>query len=78
MQGIRKGGIAKSCHMLTVFNVTDGIPAIEETFLSVEGAEQAIRAFRKKYEMQGYYLTSTGQRIAPADIQLEIVSRDSD
>jgi hypothetical protein len=58
---------------LTIFNATDGIPAMEKTFSSREEAEQAIRKFRQRFEVQGYYATSAGERIDPADIKLDIV-----
>jgi 2-keto-3-deoxy-6-phosphogluconate aldolase len=73
MNDIPEARKAKARLRLTIFNVTDGIPAMEKTFSSPEEAEQAIRKFRQRFEVQGYYTTSAGQRINPADIKLEIV-----
>jgi len=73
MNDIHDARTAKAKRRLKVFNATDGIPAMEKTFSSPEEAERAIRKFRQRFEVQGYYLTSAGQRINPADIKLEII-----
>jgi len=73
MNDIPDAGKAGVRHRWRIFNATDGIPAIEKTFSSPEAAEKAIRKFRERFEVQGYYLTSAGERIDPADIKLDIV-----
>ena len=55
-----------------VFNYTDGIPASDKFFKTKEEAEEFIKSFRKRFEVQGYYLTSGMERISPQDIDLRI------
>ena len=55
-----------------VFNYTDGIPASDKFFKTEEEAEEFIKIFRKRFEVQGYYLTSGMERISPQDIDLKI------
>ena len=55
-----------------VFNYTDGIPAHHEFFKTKEEAEEFIKQFRKRFEFQGYYLTSDRERISPNDVDLRI------
>lgn len=55
-----------------VFNYTDQIPAASDFFETKEEAEEFIKAFRKRFEAQGYYLTSSMERISVEDIDLRI------
>lgn len=55
-----------------VFNYTDGIPASDKFFKTKEKAEEFIKNFRKGFEFQGYYLTSSMERISPEDVDLRI------
>jgi len=57
----------------SVYNATDGIYACPFTFESRKEAEGFIRSFRERFKVQGYYLTSNGNRISPDDVVLEIV-----
>lgn len=59
--------------MWLVENRTDDIPAWPEPFESMSEAREFIRAFRARYEKQGYYLTVDGLRISPEHVELEIV-----
>lgn len=59
--------------MWGVENRTDGTWAWPEPFQSKQKAMDFIRAFRERYAQQGYYLTVDGLRIAPKDVELEIV-----
>lgn len=53
-----------------VRNRTDGIDAFPAPFATREEAEQACDAFRARFASQGCYKTGSGERIAPADIDL--------
>tara|TARA_Y100000588_G_C13811144_1_gene735165 strand:+ start:355 stop:690 length:336 start_codon:yes stop_codon:yes gene_type:complete len=56
-----------------VNNDTDKIPASESPFDTREEAEDFIKKFRKRFlETQGYYKTSSFERIHPNEIQLSI------
>lgn len=55
-----------------VFNATDGIAATGDLLTLAEAAE-FVRAFPRRFEPQGYYVTSDRHRIAPEDIELHIV-----
>ena len=57
-----------------IFNATDGVMAHPEAMKESE-IEPFIRAFRNRFNRQGYYLTSRGFRIAPADIKLKAQRR---
>jgi hypothetical protein len=59
--------------MWAVENRTDEIPAWPEPFETMSEAREFIRAFRARYEEQGYYLTADGLRISPKWVELEIV-----
>lgn len=56
-----------------VFNRTDGIMASRGSFPSKKKANEWIVEFRKRFEVQGYYFTNNMQRIAPADVELEVL-----
>ena len=55
-----------------VWNWTDGVYATPRKFASRSDARDFVESFRKRYKEQGYYLTSSGLRIAPKDIELVI------
>jgi hypothetical protein len=55
-----------------LWNGTDGVYAAPEAFATRAEARAYAAAFRKRYEVQGYYLTSDGLRIAPKHIELVI------
>lgn len=54
-----------------VFNETDGVYISPDTY-SKEQAEQAKDDFINRYKKQGYYKTSSGERIKPEDIVLTV------
>lgn len=56
-----------------LFNKTDQVFAWPEPFATRAEAEAAAREFRERFTRQGYYLTASGLRIAPKDIELEII-----
>jgi len=56
-----------------IYNATDNIWATPDTYASQEAAELAVRVFRIRFRQQGYYRTATGLRIAPEDVELEVV-----
>lgn len=58
-----------------VFNATDGIYASPDEMTKAE-AEKFVREFPRRFDRQGYYLTSSRVRIDPADVKLEIVPLD--
>jgi hypothetical protein len=53
-------------------NETDGVLAAPCAFATRAEARAYAAAFRKRYKVQGYYLTSDGLRISPEDIELVI------
>lgn len=59
-----------------VFNYTDNIEASAETFKTKKAANDFIKAFRKRYEKQGYYRDNRRRQIKPADIDLEVIPAD--
>ena len=57
-----------------VWNGTDGIPASDKRFRKKEDAEKFCEEFRDRFvKLQGYYLTSSMERIKPEEIILDIV-----
>ena len=58
--------------MYYLWNETDGVLAARDPFATRSEARAYAAAFRKRYEVQGYYLTSDGLRISPRDIELVI------
>jgi len=58
-----------------VFNHTDGIWASPFPMTRDE-SEAFVKDFPKRYEQQGYYLTASGKRIRPEDVDLEVVRCD--
>ena len=61
-----------------VFNRTDGITASPFTFRTPYEAQQFIKDFRKRFDHQGYYLTSNMVRIHPDEVDLEIVAVEAE
>lgn len=55
----------------TIFNETDGLPA-SPVKMTKEEAEKFLVDFPKRFEKQGYYLTSNGERILPQAVVLKI------
>ena len=55
-----------------VFNQTDGVFASPKTFPDDEAARLFIDEYLKTFIKQGFYLTASGDRIAPKDVQLFI------
>ena len=56
-----------------VFNATDGLPAFPEIFPTNEAARDACQKFRDRIRrLQGHYLTTSGQRIDPNEVDLRI------
>ncbi len=62
--------------MHILWNDTDGIPAWPEPFKTKREALAFARAFRARYEQQGYYLTADRQRIDPKDVVLVLRPAD--
>jgi len=57
-----------------IFNRTDGIPAGYQEWDTRVEAEKCIERMREGFrKAQGYYRTSRMEKIAPEDIQYEIV-----
>lgn len=56
-----------------IFNATDGVFFDPRTFETKEEASDAAEKHRAAYARQGYYLTADSLRIAPEDLELEIV-----
>lgn len=59
--------------MYRLWNETDQLFASPRTYRSEKQAKADADIFRKRIEIQGYYLTVEGKRIAPEDVQLKIV-----
>ena len=60
--------------MLRLFNQTDQVYASPDEFRSRAAAEKCARDFRRRFAVQGYYLTASGRRIAPEDVDLVVES----
>ena len=56
--------------MYIVFNQTDGILASAD-YMTEAQADTFIRNFPKRFAHQGFYRTSGGEHIDPADVVLE-------
>ncbi len=52
-----------------IFNETDGVYADPQPMTESQ-AHDYIKAFPKRFENLGYYLTSSGQHINPRDVKL--------
>ena len=59
--------------MFILWNETDGILASPDSFKTHREARAFVRAFRKRFERQGYYLTAGRERIPVASVVLEII-----
>ena len=59
-----------------VFNYTDNLYATDETFDKMKDAKAFISMFRSQFAKQGYYKDNKGNKIAPKDIDLEIIPAD--
>lgn len=59
-----------------VFNYTDNIFASPDTFLKKKDARLFIKQFRARFAVQGYYRDNKWNKIAPKDIDLEIIPAD--
>ena len=57
-----------------VWNKTDNISTHFDAFSTKEEAEQFAKQFRERYRAQGYYRDNQWNKIAPEDIQLEIIN----
>jgi len=60
-----------------LFNETDQIMASPSKFATKEKAAAYAETLRKRFIMQGYYLTAAGTRIRPEDLKLAIVPAES-
>ena len=58
--------------MFQLFNATDQVYASPNGFRSQAAAEKCARDFRKRFTVQGYYLTASGRRISPEDVELVV------
>ena len=61
--------------MYIIFNETDGVFAFDRGFKTKKEAEVMCESFRKRFDFQGYYLTSNRGRISPKDVKLKIIKR---
>lgn len=62
-----------------VWNDTDQIPASDQRFKTKKEAEKFCEQFRDRIErIQGYYLTSSQERIPLKDVKLVIVGNNVD
>ena len=64
--------IRKTTGRFLVINDTDGILAAPQAFGSRKEAEEWCAEFRERFRAQGYYLTTSCERISPDEIQLRI------
>jgi hypothetical protein len=53
--------------MFMLWNETDGISASHDLFKTEAEAEAFAKRFRKRFEVQGYYLTFDLRRISPVE-----------
>ena len=59
-----------------IFNYTDNIYATNDRFYTQKKAKAFIRKFRTKFKKRGYYWGNRWEKIAPKDIDLEIIPAD--
>jgi len=60
-----------------VFNYTDNIYASREEFRTKKAAQEFIDQFREKFrKVQGYYRDNRWNKVAPENIDLEIIPAD--
>jgi hypothetical protein len=57
--------------MFMIFNETDQVFAHPEPVTEADAAE-VIQALRSRYEQQGFYRTSKGERISPAEVEYSL------
>jgi hypothetical protein len=62
--------------MFMLWNEEDSIPASPDLFRTEAEAREYARAFRARYERQGYYLAADWRRIAPKDIRLVVLAAE--
>lgn len=58
--------------LFELWNATDDISAAPDLFATEAEAEQYAKEFRAGYALQGFYKTSDGWKIDPADVELVI------
>lgn len=59
--------------MFMLWNDTDHLFASPDTFETEAQAEAFAERFRRRFVIQGYYLTSDRRRIAPDDVELTVI-----
>lgn len=59
--------------MYRLWNETDQLFASPLTYKTEKQAKDDADKLRKRFALQGYYLTVEGKRIAPAEVQLKVV-----
>lgn len=59
-----------------VFNYTDQIYASLDEYKTKTKAYEFIKSFRQRFEGQGYYRDRRLNKIAPSDIDLEVIPSD--
>ena len=62
--------------MFQLWNETDQVFAAPNTFKTEKAALTYAEKFRKRFAMQGYYLTASGHRIPPEAVKLMVVPAD--
>lgn len=73
---IKNTKVKESKKKYIVMNDTDGIIASPDIFSSKKEAQTYIDNFSKRYDNQGYYLTSNRKRINPKSVRLRITESD--
>lgn len=69
-----KGGMVGKKYM--VFNYTDNIYASPEVFNTKKEANEFIKSFKKRFEMQGYYRDNRMNKIDIEDVDLLVIPSD--
>lgn len=62
--------------MFQLWNETDQVFAAPDSFKTEKAAQTYAKEFRKRFAVQGYYLTASGQRISPDEVKLVVVPAD--
>lgn len=73
MSKTRTAGAKSAPAKYAIFNKTDGVFASPAEYDTPSEAARHIPELRERYGVQGYYLTSHGERISPDAIEYEVV-----
>lgn len=74
---LTKFGLVAGDGMYQLWNDTDKILAAPDSFETKEQALECAKKLRKRFVVQGFYLSAEGRRIAPEDVRLLVIPADA-